>query len=91
MREASLGGFWGQLDAEGREQAGRGGGGATMGPVPGLAGGRPWENPHPPEEEAMPMTSPLPTPHSLLVTTSTQGVFYKVSFGRSSQCQLMVG
>ena len=39
----------------------------------------------------MPMTSPLPTPHSLLVTTSTQGVFYKVSFGRSSQCQLMVG
>lgn len=39
----------------------------------------------------MPMPSPLPTPHCLLVTTSMQGVFYKVSFGQSSQCQLMVG
>lgn len=39
----------------------------------------------------MPMPSPLPTPHSLLVTTGTQGVFYKVSFGRSGQCQLTVG
>lgn len=41
----------------------------------------------------MPMPSPLPTPHCLLVTTSfaCREVFYKVSFGQSSQCQLMVG
>lgn len=77
------------------EQAGHGVGSNrglwALGPGPGLAGGQPWESPHLPEEGAMPMPSPLPTPHSLLVTISLQGVFYKVSFGRSSQCQLMVG